>query len=31
VLDRRGRLIGKHEGALTREQIAASLHSADPR
>lgn len=31
VLDRRGRLIGRHEGALTREQIAQSLQRADPR
>lgn len=31
VLDRRGRLIGKHEGALTREQIDDSLKRADPR
>ena len=31
VLDRRGRVIGRHEGALTREQIAASLKRADSR
>lgn len=31
VLDRRGRLIGRHEGALTREQIAESLKRADAR
>lgn len=31
VLDRRGRLIGRHEGSLTREQIAESLKRADPR
>ncbi len=31
VLDRRGRLIGRHEGSLTREQIAESLKRAEPR
>lgn len=29
VLDRRGRLVGKHEGAMTREQIAESLRRAE--
>jgi hypothetical protein len=29
VLDRRGRLVGKHEGALSREQITESLKRAE--
>jgi hypothetical protein len=31
VLDRRGRLVAKNEGALTREQISACLTLADKR